>query len=172
MFLLAPLDADFEPSFVKVCAYFPYPAKVWLNGHEWAKRQATMAGIGSPSCRTVSPAAPIRPGCRPSATGCLNRARFFDGWTTPSARAHPRRERQMAIGGNLSMRQIETSRTLVFDQPRRARAFFEALVADNLDVGRPDHVEVIFAGHSDGGDGHRKPSRPTRPGSTPEPRSE
>ena len=34
-------DADFGPAFIKVCAYFPYPAKVWLNGHEWAKRQAT-----------------------------------------------------------------------------------------------------------------------------------
>ena len=47
----------------------------------------------------------------------------------------------------LSMRQVETSRTLVFDAPRQARAFFEALVADNLDIGRPDHVELIFAGH-------------------------
>jgi hypothetical protein len=32
----------------------------------------------------------------------------------------------------------------VLDQPRRARAFFEALVADNLDLGRPDEVKVIF----------------------------
>ena len=47
------------------------------------------------------------------------------------------------------MRQIETSRTIVFDAPRHARAFFEALVADNLDIGRPDHVEVIFAGTPD-----------------------
>jgi hypothetical protein len=47
----------------------------------------------------------------------------------------------------LSMRQIETSRTIVFDAPRHARAFFEALVVDNLDIGRPDHVELIFAGH-------------------------
>ena len=39
-------DDDFGPAFVKVCAYFPYPMKVWLNGHEWAKRQATKAGIG------------------------------------------------------------------------------------------------------------------------------
>jgi hypothetical protein len=39
-------DADFGPAFIKVCAYFPYPIKVWLNGHEWAKRQATRAGIG------------------------------------------------------------------------------------------------------------------------------
>ena len=44
------------------------------------------------------------------------------------------------------MRQIEISRTLVFDAPRRARAFFEALVVDNLDIGRPDTVELIFAG--------------------------
>ena len=44
----------------------------------------------------------------------------------------------------LSMRQIEVSRTLVFDAPRHARSFFEALVADNLDIGRPDTVELIF----------------------------
>lgn len=39
-------DADFGPAFIKVCAYFPYPIKVWLNGHDWAKRQATHAGTG------------------------------------------------------------------------------------------------------------------------------
>ena len=52
----------------------------------------------------------------------------------------------------LSMRQVEVSRTLVFDAPRRARAFFEALVADNLDIGRPDTVELIFTGppHTNG----------------------
>jgi len=43
------------------------------------------------------------------------------------------------------MRQIEVSRTLVFDAPRHARGFFEALVADNLDIGRPEQVELIFA---------------------------
>ena len=42
------------------------------------------------------------------------------------------------------MRQIEVSRTLVFDPPRNGRAFFEALVADNLDLGRPEQVELIF----------------------------
>jgi hypothetical protein len=44
----------------------------------------------------------------------------------------------------ISMRQIEVSRTLVFAAPRHARAFFEALVADNLDIGRPEQVELIF----------------------------
>jgi len=42
------------------------------------------------------------------------------------------------------MRQVEVSRTLVFDAPRRARYFFEALIGDNLDIGRPASVEIIF----------------------------
>ncbi len=43
------------------------------------------------------------------------------------------------------MRQVEVSRTIVFDAPRRARWFFEALIGDNLDIGRPENVEIIFA---------------------------
>ena len=40
-------DAEFGPAFIKLCAYFPYPAKIRVTGHEWAKRQALRAGIGS-----------------------------------------------------------------------------------------------------------------------------
>ena len=43
------------------------------------------------------------------------------------------------------MRQIEVSRTIVFDAPRHARTFFEAQVVDNLDLGRPETLELIFA---------------------------
>jgi hypothetical protein len=43
------------------------------------------------------------------------------------------------------MRQIEVSRTIVLDAPRQARAFFEALVADNIGIGRPAGVSVLFA---------------------------
>ena len=39
-------DEFWGPGFIKVCAYFPYPVKVWLNGHEHAKRAAARAGIG------------------------------------------------------------------------------------------------------------------------------
>jgi len=44
---------------VKVCAYFPYPMKIWINGHEWAKRQAIKAGIGFTELSMGSPPAPI-----------------------------------------------------------------------------------------------------------------
>lgn len=42
------------------------------------------------------------------------------------------------------MRQVEISRTLVLDDPRRARSFFEALVQDNVGIGRPEEVSMLF----------------------------
>ena len=63
------------------------------------------------------------------------------------------------------MRQVEVSRTMVFGAPRQARAFFEALIADNLDLGRPEHVEILFKRDPRG----RKPT--TRPAGRSEPPS-
>ena len=53
-------------------------------------------------------------------------------------------DRQGGYWWELSMRQVEVSRTIVFDAPRRGRAFFEAVVADNVGLGRPSEVRVIF----------------------------
>ena len=140
---------DFGPAFIKVCAYFPYPVKVWLNGHEWAKQQATQAGIGftelSNGFATCDDPAGSAGDLRPARPG------HHRGVLRPvderAAAAADRRGPGGRYWWELSMRQVETSRTIVFDAPRHARAFFEALVVDNLDIGRPDHVELIFAGH-------------------------
>ncbi|BBU21150.1 hypothetical protein PFJ02_21650 [Mycobacterium xenopi] len=40
------LDADFGPFFLKFCSYFPYNAKLCINGNHWAQRQAAKAGTG------------------------------------------------------------------------------------------------------------------------------
>ena len=39
-------DAGFGPAFIKVCTYCPWPMKIWVNGHEWAKQQARKIGLG------------------------------------------------------------------------------------------------------------------------------
>ena len=72
---------------------------------------------------------------------------FFGRWMAALPLPLTEHDRVAGYWWELSMRQVEVSRTMVFDAPRRARAFFEALVADNLDVGRPDSVEFIFTGH-------------------------
>jgi hypothetical protein len=70
---------------------------------------------------------------------------FFDRWMTVIPTPLTSTDRAAGYWWELSMRQVEVSRTLVFDDPRRARSFFEALVADNIDIGRPERVAAVFA---------------------------
>jgi hypothetical protein len=139
-------DQDFGLGFIKLCSYFPYPGKVWVNGHEWVKRQATAEGLaftelanGFASC--VDPAE-LQAIC--DRLGPADLQRFFEHWMAIIPTPLDAGDRDAGYWWELSLRQVETSRTLVFDAPCRARTFFEALVADNLDIGRPDEVQLIF----------------------------
>ncbi|WP_199730321.1 hypothetical protein [Amycolatopsis panacis] len=139
-------DTDFGPAFIKVCTYFPYPAKIWLNGHEWAKRQATHAGIGFTElsngfAATDDPAA-LQAICDRLGSGVINV--FCQRWFSRLPLPFTQADRDAGYWWETSMRQVEISRTLIFDAPRHARGFFEALIADNLDLGRPHNIEIIF----------------------------
>ena len=139
-------DDDFGPAFIKVCAYFPYPMKIWVNGHEWAKRQATKARVGfselSNGFATCTDSAALQAICDRLGPGAIQV--FAERWWSILPLPLTEHDRAAGYWWELSMRQVETSRTLVFNAPRRARAFFEALVADNLDIGRPEVIELIF----------------------------
>jgi hypothetical protein len=141
-------DTDFGPAFIKVCAYFPYPVKVWVNGHEWAKRQAVHAGIGftelSNGFASCTDPAALQAICDRLGPGTIDV--FFERWASVLPLPLDEADRAAGYWWELSMRQVEVSRTIVFDAPRHARGFFEALVVDNLDIGRPDTVELIFHG--------------------------
>src|SRR4029077_19028592 len=43
-----------------------------------------------------------------------------------------------------SIWQMEVSLTQIFDRPVRGREFFEEIIRDNLDLGRPDRVQLVF----------------------------
>ena len=142
-------DEGSGPAFIKVCAYFPYPAKIWVNGHEWAKRQAGCAGIsyrelsnGFAACE--DPAA-LQEICGQLQPGTIEvfAQRWLHRLPMPSGPAGQR----AGYWWEISMRQVEVSRTLVSGAPRRARAFSGALIAGNLDIGRPANVEIIFNRH-------------------------
>jgi hypothetical protein len=140
------VDEQFGPGFVKICSYFPYPIKVWVNGHEWAKRQAATAGVaftalsnGFATCADPAALQAICDSLGPAQIQAFCH-RWLDALPTPLSGA----DEVAGYWWEFSMRQIETSRTIVFDAPRQARSFFEALVADNLDLGRPDTVELVF----------------------------
>ena len=133
----------------------------WLNGHEWAKRQATKAGIGyralSNGFAACDDPAAVQAIC--DRLGPDQITAFFGRWLAVIPTPLTDQDRAAGYRWDLSMRQVEVSRTLVFDAPRRARALFEAVVRDNLDLGRPHEVELIFSG---------RPTRMGRPRKRPE----
>jgi hypothetical protein len=46
---------------------------------------------------------------------------------------------------DISMLQVEFSLTQMLDQPVSGRVFFEQVIRDNLDIGRPDQISLVFA---------------------------
>jgi hypothetical protein len=158
VFYVYIFDTRMGPGFIKICTYFPYPVKAWLNGHEWAKRQALAAGLtftelsnGFASCEDPALLQRI---CDSMGPGHVQA--WFDRWMAKIPLPLTSADRDAGFWWDLSMRQIETSRTLVFDNDVHARAFFEALLCDNMDLGRPENVELLFRRGQKGG-------RPTNP---------
>ena len=104
---------------MKVCAYFPYPMKIWLNGHEWAKWQATKAGIGftalSNGFASCTDAAALQVICDRLGPGAIRV--FAQRWWSILPLPLTEADRGAGYWWELSMRQVETSRTLVFRTP-------------------------------------------------------
>jgi hypothetical protein len=146
VFYVYIFDEQMGPGFIKICSYFPYPVKAWVNGHEWAKRQAAAAGIGftalTDGFASCEDPAGLQAICDRFGPGTVQV--WFERWMARIPLPLDDADRDAGYWWELSMRQIETSRTLVFDDDVHARAFFEALLCENMDLGRPENVELLF----------------------------
>ena len=140
------LDRDFGPFFLKFCNYFPFNAKLCLNGHEYAKRQLAAKGIpfealdnGILSCADPKRLQQICDGLS---------AEKIDGLLRKWLRLLPHpftgADRKAGYRYDISILQAEFSLTQVLDQPVRGRVFFEEVIRENLDLGRPQQVQLIF----------------------------
>lgn len=139
-------DAEFGPAFIKIGAYAPYPVKVCLNGHEWAKQQLRRAGVTFESLDngflTCTDPDRLQTICRE--LGPEHVQAFFDKWVTKLPWPLTAEDRQAGYRHRLSIWQMEVSRTQIFTRPVRGREFFEQVLRENLDLGRPDRVQLIF----------------------------
>jgi hypothetical protein len=140
------VDRDFGPFFLKFCSYFPYNGKVYLNGHEYVKRQLTQRGVryealdnGILSCEDEKRLKLI-------CAGLTHRRieRFVRKWLHRLPSPFEPRDLRAGFGYDCSILQAEFSRTQVLDRPRTGRIFFEQVIRENLDLGRPDQVQLIF----------------------------
>jgi hypothetical protein len=139
-------DACAGPFFIKYRGYFPYDAKLCCNGNEHAKCMAARAGIGftplDNGFAAVDDPAAVQAICDGfDETVVWDLAAKWAGllpcpFTGQDAAAGCRCE--------ASVLQAEFSLTQVLDKPVAGRIFFEELIRDNLDIGRPDKAGLIF----------------------------
>lgn len=139
-------DADWGECFIKVCSYAPWSLKLYLNGHEWLKRQLAKEGIGFEALdngfRTCEN--PQRLQSLAGELGPENVKAFLEKWLQRLPMPLSTAERQAGYDYRISIWQMEFSLTQIFDRPLRGRQFFEAVIQDNIDLGRPERIQLIF----------------------------
>jgi len=145
-FYVYAVDADFGPFFLKFCSYFPYNAKLCINGHEWAKRQAAKAGIGYTAldngfASCADPAA-VQAIC--NRLGVEQIDGLLRKWLAVLPHPFTPSDREAGYRYDISILQAEFSLTQMLDRPVSGRVFFEHVIRDNLDAGRPEQVSLIF----------------------------
>jgi hypothetical protein len=145
-FYIYAVDCNFGPFFLKFCSYFPYNAKLCLNGHEWAKRQAAKAGIGHTALDNafaavadVAAVQAICDGLGPAQIDALLRK-----WLARLPHPFTAADRAAGYRYDVSILQAEFSLTQMLDKPVSGRIFFEQVIRENLDLGRPDQVGLVF----------------------------
>jgi len=140
------VDRDFGPFFLKVCTYFPYTIKVCLNGHEYLKRQLAQHQIafealdnGLLTCAEPKRAQAICDRLSAEKIEGLVRKwlRFLPSPFTPA-------DTRAGFRYAISVHQAEFSLTQVLDRPATGRQFFEEVIRENLDIGRPSRVQLLF----------------------------
>lgn len=140
------LDKEFGLCFIKVGTYFPFEVKVCFNGHERAKQLLRQAGIefeelsnGFTSCENPEQLQTICHELDEEKVQAL-----FDRWVEQLPWPLNAEERAAGYQHQLSIWQLEVSRTQVFSDAEQGRALFETLIRENLDLGRPDRISLLF----------------------------
>jgi DNA-binding transcriptional ArsR family regulator len=140
------VDRDFGPFFLKFCSYYPFNAKLCLNGHEYAKRQLAQEGIafealdnGILSCADPKRLQAICDGLSAAKIDALLRK-----WLRRLPHPFTAADRSAGYRYDISILQAEFSTTQVLDRPVHGRLFFEQVIRENLDLGRPEEIKLIF----------------------------
>jgi hypothetical protein len=140
------VDEDFGPLFIKFSGYFPYTARLCLNGHEYAKCQLRNKGIGFAALDNgiASCAEPLR---LRQINDTLDAARIETvarKWLARLPQPFTAADRAAGFDYDISILQAEFARTQVFERPLSGRHLFEEIIRENLDLGRPQQVSLIF----------------------------
>ena len=140
-------DADFGRMFLRICPYFPFNARVCLNGHEWLACHLRQEGIHFQQCgnafRTCGDPARLQ-GLADSFApehilACAHRwlAQLVPFFTDAE-------RRRQGFGYRLFLSQVEYCTNLIFERRAALDRLQERLLDLNRTIGSPDKMAVIF----------------------------
>jgi hypothetical protein len=139
-------DSSAGPFFLKYCGYFPYNARLCCNGNEYAKAMAGRAGIAFTALdngfAAVDDVAAVQKIC-----DSFDEQVIWDlaaKWMALLPCPFTAADSAAGYRYEVSVLQAEFSLTQVLDAPVTGRIFFEQVIRDNLDIGRPDQAGLIF----------------------------
>ena len=140
------VDADFGPFFFKFSSYFPYTAKFCLNGHEYLKCQLVQAGIAYEALDNgiLSCVDPVQLQALADGLSAEKIETLIRKWQARLPQPFTAEERAASYDYDISILQAEFALTQVLDRPLTGRLFFESIIRENLDMGRPEQVQLIF----------------------------
>ena len=140
------VDRDFGPFFCKFGSYFPYTGRLCWNGHEYLKRQAAQRGLDFEALDNGIAATVDAKALQALADGLSAERieRFVRKWLALLPQPFTPAERAAGYGYECSILQAEFSLTQVLDRPLTGRLLFEQIIRENLDLGRPDQIALVF----------------------------
>jgi len=140
-------DRDFGRMFLRICPYFPFNARVCINGHEWLARRMQAEGVDFRQCGNAFLTCSDPP--RLQRLSAQFSARHVEScalrWLAQLVPFFTDRERRReGFAHRLYMSQVEYSTNVVFHRRASLDHLMERLLDLNRTIGRPDALSVIF----------------------------
>src|SRR5664280_871900 len=121
-------------------------ATACINVNEWAKRQAAKAGIGFEALdngfAAVDDVDRLQAICDSLGPGHIEA--LLRKWLKILPNPFTAADEAAGYQYELSVLQAEFSLTQMLDRPVSGRIFFEQVLHENLDIGRPDQIGLVF----------------------------
>jgi len=140
-------DRAWGRMFVRICPYFPFPARVYLNQHYWLAQRLQERGIRFLQCANAflrcsdtQQLQPLADSLQPQdITRCAQKwliylVPFFTG----------RERREAGVQHRLFFAQVEYCDNLIFKRRAALDRLGERLLDANRTIGHPDSISLIF----------------------------
>jgi hypothetical protein len=139
-------DEHYGRMFLRLCPYFPFNIRLWLNGHNWLACRLHQEGIAFSKLDNLFTACanPQRLQELSDAFMPADILKSLEAWVPQLLPFFSDSERQQGYRHQLYMAQMEYCHNIIFHQRAAADRLFERLMDNSRGLGHPDKLAIVF----------------------------